>query len=108
MHSYNPIDPRETSLPVNSQEPLNLPRRPYKMVPQDNCKNEWRSLVQHYEEVDQKSRMMEQYAKKAFQKKMKEDLDRQLNERKKIAEEESLKASQIDGMLLLKDKQEAQ
>lgn len=52
--------------------------------------------------------MMEQYAKKAFQKKMKEDLDRQLNERKKIAEEESLKASQIDGMLLLKDKQEAQ
>lgn len=38
---------------------------------------------------------------------MREDLDRQMNERRKLKEEESHKARQLDGMLLLKDREEA-
>ena len=38
---------------------------------------------------------------------MKEDLERQMNERKKLREEESHKARQLDSMLLLRDREEA-
>ena len=53
--------------------------------------------------MDQKNNLAEQYAKRAFQNKVKEDLDRQINERHKLKEEENQRHKQIDSLLLLKD-----
>lgn len=79
MHSYNPINPRESLLQSqNDGGSLNLPRRHYVVAPQDHGRNEWRSMIKHYEEVDSKARLMEQYAKRAFQKKAREELENQI------------------------------
>jgi hypothetical protein len=74
MHSYNPIDPRKSTIHTDHNSRVSLPRRHYKIAPQDVGKNEWRSLVNHYQDVEQKSKLMERYAKQAFQKKMRGDL----------------------------------
>lgn len=84
MHCYNPIDPRKSTIHSQNGSRVNLPRRNYKIAPQDEGKIEWRSLVRHYEDVEQKSQMMERYAKQAFQQRMREDLQRQINEKSSI------------------------
>jgi len=56
---------------------MNLPRRHYHYDEREG-KNEWKSLVKHYEEFDQKAKMIEEYAKRAYQERMRKDLEDQI------------------------------
>ena len=63
MHLNSPFDPKESNLQQMTTSGVDLPRRHYVVAPQDGGRNEWRSLIKHYEEADQKSRLVESYAK---------------------------------------------
>ena len=108
MHSYNPFDPRESTIHSQHGTNVNLPRRRYKIAPQDVGKNEWRSLVKHYEDVDQKTKLMEKYAKEAFQRKMREDLQLQIDERSRLSQQNHRKRRTYEEGLLQRDQYEAE
>lgn len=108
MHSYNPLDPRRSTIQSTHGSNVNLPRRHYKIAPQDVGKNEWRSLVRHYQDVDQKTRLMEQYAKQAFQQKMREDLQVQIDQRESSKLERNQKRRNYENGMLQRDQFEAE
>ena len=60
---------------------MNYPRRHYHRDRDLKGKNEWKSLVKHYEEFDQKASLVEEYAKRAYQQKMKRDLEEQIRQK---------------------------
>lgn len=66
----------------------NLPERDY-IRDRNSGKNHWKSLVKHYEEYDQKARMMERYAQRAMKEKMKRDLEMQMSQKRDILNQEN-------------------
>jgi hypothetical protein len=65
---------------ITIEKLMNLPRRRYHNNRAEG-KNEWKSLVKHYEEFDQKARMIEEFAKRAYQDRMRQDLENQISEK---------------------------
>lgn len=65
----------------------NLPRREYHRD-RDSGMNEWKSLVKHYEEFDMKAKMVERYAKRALQERMRKDLEDQMVKKREIDDRE--------------------
>lgn len=67
-----------------------MPRRKYHRD-RDYGKNEWKSLVKHYEEFDMKAKMVERYAKKALQERMRKDLEDQMRIKREFDEQQKNK-----------------
>lgn len=65
----------------------NLPVRDY-IRDRNTGKNHWKSLIKHYEEFDQKARLMERYADRAIKDKMRKDLEEQMRRKREMQERE--------------------
>lgn len=67
----------------------NLPIRDH-IRDRDQTKNEWKSLIKHYEEFDQKARLVEKYAERAVKERMKKDLEEQMRQKREREMHENL------------------